>query len=362
MSERPRVLQVCPDPAIGGGMAEAMRGLLGSPLADEFRLELLPTYRGPQPLRRVAVFAAALFRLCVWSLRGRGRVVHVHATVRGSAYRKSVCVLLAHLLRRRVVLQVHSGAGDIAAFRARLGGLRLALIGAALRRADAVLAVSEASAAALREAGVGEPVAAAGIGIVPNPAPQVDAFERVEPEGGPVRVAYLGGFANPAKGGDVLTEALALALAREAPIEVALAGPGEPPPETAALIAAQPALRWLGWLDPEAKDELLRESPVFVMSSRSEGLPMALLEAMAYGMAVVATAVGGIPEVVDDGVNGLLVAPERPDVLAEALVGLASDPVLREGLGRAARERAERLDAVEVASRLARVYSRLGTP
>jgi glycosyltransferase involved in cell wall biosynthesis len=360
MSERPRVLQVCPDPAIGGGMAEAMRGLLASPLADAFRLELLPTYRGPRPLRRVAVFAAALVRLCAWSLRGRGRVVHVHATVRGSAYRKAVCVLLADLLRRRVVLQVHSGAGDIAAFRARLGGLRLALIGAALRRADAVLAVSEASAAALRAAGVGESVAAE-IGVVPNAAPQVDPFERVEPEGGPVRVVYLGGFANPAKGGDVLTEALALVLAREAPIEVALAGPGEPPPETAALIAAQPALRWLGWLDAEAKDRLLRESPVFVMSSRSEGLPMALLEAMAYGMAVVATAVGGIPEVVEDGVDGLLVAPERPDVLAEALVGLAADPVLREGLGRAARDRAVRLDAVEVASRLARVYVRLGS-
>src|SRR5918993_349100 len=116
MSERPRVLQVCPDPEIGGGMAEAMKGLLSSPLADHFRLELLPTYRGPQPLRRVGVLALAL--------------------------------------RRRVVLQVHSGAGDIAAFRGRLRGWRLALIGAALRRADAVLAVSEASATALREAGV----------------------------------------------------------------------------------------------------------------------------------------------------------------------------------------------------------------
>ena len=360
MSERPRVLQVCPDPEIGGGMAEAMRSLLASPLADRFRLEVLPTYRSPSPLPRVGIFVAALVRLGAWSVRGRGGVVHVHATVRGSAYRKAVCVLLAHLLRRRVVLQVHSGAGDIAAFRARLGGLRLALIGAALRRADAVLAVSEASAAALREAGVGEELAPGGIVVVPNAAPQVEPFERGPvPEGGPVRVAYLGGFANPAKGGDVLTEALSLALEGGAALEVAMAGPGEPSPEAAALIAASPSLRWLGWLDADARHGLLRDSPVFVMSSRSEGLPMALLEAMAYGMAVVATAVGGIPEVVSDGVDGVLVEPGRPGDLADALVDLAADRELRERLGRAARQRAERLDVVEVADRLAGVYAGL---
>jgi glycosyltransferase involved in cell wall biosynthesis len=356
MSERPRVLQVCPDPAIGGGMAEAMRGLLGSPLADRFRLEVLATYRGPRPLRRAAVFGAALLRLSAWCQRGRGRLVHVHATVRGSSYRKAVCVLLAHALRRRVVLQVHSGAGDIAAFRAKLGGgLRLALIGAAMRRADAVLAVSEASAEALREAGAGVEE----IVVVPNAAPEVAGFERPEPDGGPVGVAYLGGFANPAKGGEVLIAALELALKEGAPIEVTLAGPGEPPPAARALIEARPEVRWRGWLDREAKDGLLREARVFVMSSRSEGLPMALLEAMAYGMAVVATAVGGIPEVVEDGVDGVLVEAGDAEELAEAIADLATDSGLRKRLARAARARAERLDDVEVAGRLTRVYERL---
>ncbi len=118
---------------------------------------------------------------------------------------------------------------------------------------------------------------------------------------------------------------------------VTLAGPGEPPPAAAALLAAQPGLGWLGWLGAEEKDRLLRESSVFVMSSLSEGLPMALLEAMAYGMAVVATAVGGIPEVVDDGVDGLLVEAGSSRRIADALLRLAGDPALRERLGAAAR-------------------------
>ena len=83
-------------------------------------------------------------------------------------------------------------------------------------------------------------------------------------------------------------------------------------------------------------DTLLRVAPtIFVMPSRSEGLPMALLEAMAYGMAVVATRVGGIPEVVDDGVDGLLVPTEDPAAIATALRGLAADPSLRERLAAA---------------------------
>lgn len=342
-----------PDPAIGGGMAAALRSLLESPLSRRYELDVVPTYRGTAPLPRLALFLQALLRLATWSLRGRGRIVHVHATVRGSAYRKSVCVLLARALRRRVVLHVHSGAGDIAAFAATRGRLSLALFRAAFGAADAVLAVSGASAEALRRAyGVGA------VGVVPNAAPAVPPFTREPAPGEPVRVAYLGGFANPAKGGDVLLAALPELLAAPAPPRLTLAGPGELPAAAAAL-AAGPGVEWAGWLGPEEKDALLREAEVFVMPSRSEGLPMALLEAMAYGMAVVATRAGGIPEVVDDGVDGCLVPAEDPGALAAALAGLSADPERRRQLGEAARRRAEALDVDEVAGRLEALYDSL---
>jgi glycosyltransferase involved in cell wall biosynthesis len=75
---------------------------------------------------------------------------------------------------------------------------------------------------------------------------------------------------------------------------------------------------------------------LFCLPSRWEGLPNALLEAMALGLPVVASAVDGVPEVVTDGVTGLLVPPERPDLLAKALRRLADDPALRASLGAAA--------------------------
>jgi len=335
-------------------MAAVLRGLLESPLATRFELEVDSTYRGPARLDGIVVFAAALVRLAVWSLRGRGRIVHIHATVRGSSYRKAICVILAKVLRRRVVLQMHSGAGDIAAFAGGRGRIDLMALRRAFGLADRVLAVSAASAAALSRAYALEDIV-----VVPNPAPPVVALERsaTEPDD-PIEAVFLGGFANPAKGGDVMLASAAIASARDPRLRLILAGPGELPAAGAELVA-RGRVEWAGWLDARRKDEVLRRSRIFVMSSRSEGLPMALLEAMSYGLAIVATDVGGISEVAGSGEEALLVPGEDPEALATALCALAEDADLRGRLAAAATEKAAGLSGGVVAESIAAVYESL---
>jgi len=80
---------------------------------------------------------------------------------------------------------------------------------------------------------------------------------------------------------------------------------------------------------------------VFVLSSRWEGCPNVVLEAMAHGLPVVATAVGGVPELVEHGASGLLVPPAHPRALADAITRLLEDPELCATMGRAGRARAE---------------------
>jgi glycosyltransferase involved in cell wall biosynthesis len=265
--------------------------------------------------------------------------------------RKSICLLLARALRRRTILHMHSGPGDIARERARLGPLRVALFQLAFRAADVVLAVSAASAAAL-EAAYG----ASGVVVVPNAAPEAPAVPAGRGEE-PLRALYLGGFANPVKGGEELLEALGQRDVEA--LGVVLCGPGELPANGRELLNRRPEIEWRGWLEEAEKEELLREAAIFVLPSTSEGLPMAVLEAMAWGRAIVATAVGGVPDVVADEVEALLVPPGDAAALAAAMAKLAADGELRERLGGAARARARRLNAEEVTGRLESIYAEL---
>jgi glycosyltransferase involved in cell wall biosynthesis len=93
-----------------------------------------------------------------------------------------------------------------------------------------------------------------------------------------------------------------------------------------------------------------------VLPSHEEGLPNAVLEAMAAGLPVIATSVGGTPEIVAEGVTGLLVRPHAPHELAAAIARLTGDPRLREDLGAAGRRAAWHLSVGTCAARHEAVY------
>lgn len=97
--------------------------------------------------------------------------------------------------------------------------------------------------------------------------------------------------------------------------------------------------------------EQLARMDAFVLASRTEGLPLSIIEAMAAGLPVVATAVGGVPELVEDGVTGRLVPPGDADALTEPLRELANDPALCARMGRAGRRAAEHKFSLDVAAR-----------
>ncbi|RPI29133.1 MAG: glycosyltransferase family 1 protein [Chloroflexota bacterium] len=104
----------------------------------------------------------------------------------------------------------------------------------------------------------------------------------------------------------------------------------------------------------------LQAADLFVLPSATEGLSNALLEAMAAGLAVVATSVGGASDVIEQGVSGRLVPPDRPDLLLEAINGLLAGPELRRRFGQAGRERMiSEYSLPSVAGRLKELYERI---
>jgi len=152
-------------------------------------------------------------------------------------------------------------------------------------------------------------------------------------------LTHVGRFAPP-KNHALLVEAFAQVRA-DAPLYLLLVGGGELEDavrEQVAGLDLESRVRFLGIRADVA--DILRASDVFVLSSRVEGNPMSVMEAMAAGLPVVSTAVGGVPELVREGVTGLLVPSEDAGALAQAMQALVDDPVRRQAMGAAARQHA----------------------
>jgi len=209
-----------------------------------------------------------------------------------------------------------------------------------MRSLPAVVAVSRAKAEQLRRRGVPEAL----IRVIPNsvsmppvggalPAPRIALGVSAETP----LVGYLGRLA-PIKGVDVLMQAFARVRRECDTARLVVAGDGPARGELGELAASlgiADAVDWMGFVDDT--ETVYAACDVVALPSRDEGLPMTLLEAMGYARAVVAADVGGVGEVVQDGVNGRLVPSEDPDRLAAVLVELLLDGPQRARLGRAAR-------------------------
>ena len=135
------------------------------------------------------------------------------------------------------------------------------------------------------------------------------------------------GRLSPEKGIDILLNAVQSIKG----INVLIAGSG-PEINNYTGVPKTGAIRFLGDLDRREIQKLMWQSTLFVLPSRYEGMPMALLEAMACSCPVIATAVGGIPEVIEDYKSGLLVRPEDPEELTHAIETMLADAQLRERL------------------------------
>ena len=222
----------------------------------------------------------------------------------------------------------------------------------ALRSATVVLANAATVAAHLER---DDGISPARIAIVPNGL-DVAAFDAAARalatpaplgDGGSPTVLTIARMTYPAKGHDDLLHAAAL-VRRRADVRFVLVGDGPRETEVRRLARELGLADHVVFLGRRADvPALLQRADVVCHPSRKEGLPNAVMEAMAAARPIVATTAGGTPELVQDGIHGLLVPPQRPAELAEKILTLVNDRARGHALGAAARLRIERCFSVE---------------
>jgi glycosyltransferase involved in cell wall biosynthesis len=263
------------------------------------------------------------------------RRLRPNAVVCQTAYDAAAALVARRLARVpvQIVVEVHADwrtstrlYGSPA--RRAVGGLGDAVAAWALRRADTVRPVSPFTAALVRELGV-EPVDAfpAFMDLEPFERPVVDLPGRPQ--------ALFVGVFERYKNVDGLAAAWDL-VAQTSPAALRLVGTGSRT-NIAARLVRERGVRWDERLTPDGVAEALDESWVLVLPSRSEGMGRVIVEAFCRGRGVVGTRAGSIPDLVEDGVSGLLVEPGDPAALARALVRVLGDRALADQLGQGAR-------------------------
>jgi len=302
-------------------------------------LTVTPLLPGPARLSRAlpAAFARAL-------RAARGADVIVGGMEWMPTFLAAAC---AARHRRPAVAVVHT---DLARFHAhdRLPPGAWWLLRRALGACHAVVAV----APGVRDAVAALGVAPARIHVIPNPVPR---FGIARAPAGPAPRLLSVGRLHPAKGHDLALEAAALLGGDSFVWDILGAGPaGDDLRRRAAAPALGGRVRFAGFQsDPRP---WLAAADLFVLASRVEGLPLALLEAMAAGLPVVATRCGrGVEDALEDGAAGVLVPPDDPGALAAAIRALLADPERRRALGEAARRRSRDFDPGPIAERYERL-------
>ena len=337
-----RVLLVGKGPPDRGGISAFMQTLLAGELKASHRIGLLNLYRDEVlhggRFTRANITRTLADARSLWRASRQADVVHINTALVPSAtlLRAGLLALVARAAGARAIVHAHSGRIDLWL----TTPLRRLLVRLALAPADRVLTVSESSRRYLARSLGSSRVTLVDNGIDPS------GYGPVEPAHQPPAILFAG-VLSPRKGLIDLIKASSLLQRRGLAHQLlVVGGPPEEGPQAEAetLEAANGApVRFLGTQPHDEMARLYRSVDVFCLPSWWEAMPLTILEAMASGLPVVASTVGDIPRAIDDGVTGRLVAPQQPEALADALDPLLRDPQLRASMGRAGRQRVERL-------------------
>lgn len=359
---KPKILMIGPGQGKPGGIL-ALTDALVPVLAQDVDLLYFPTVQryansemGQLSWRNIRLALNQYGRFLRHLTRFRPDLVHIHTSQGLGWLKDTFYVALSRLYGRRLILHVHAAEYD--ALVGRKSRLQQAYTRFMLNRAEAVIAVSTEWKKALSRLVPAERIHPFRPCLdVAAYSPSPIQFSVSEP----VNALFLGTI-GARKGAFDLIEAMQF-IPERTPLRLWLAGGGEKEGDLAkarrkiAELGLEDRCELIGIVQGQAKTDLLQKSHIFVLPSYNEGLPFAIIEAMAAGLAIVATPVGGIPEVVHQGQNGLLVAPGDQEALAASLLRLTADSTLRQHMGQQNRHIAcQELDVRPYARRLVALY------
>jgi glycosyltransferase involved in cell wall biosynthesis len=347
-----KVLMLGPDLSNKGGVAAVVNIYLAAWDPGKYDVKHIATFVNGPKFVKLLVALRAIVQFFYWVCRWKPNILHMHFSSNASFYRKSLFVVLAKIIRLKTILHCH--APDFDVFYGRRSALGQRYIHAILNYADRLLVVAEQWRRYFEHLALDVPVL-----TLYNPV--VYPSDTSHPTDHRPVVLSLGRLGQRKGTYDTL-QAIPQVLETCPEAEFWFGGDGDVEQVRSILSATSwgKQVRLLGWVRGKEKEETLAQASVFLLPSYHEGLPVALLEAMACGLPVISTPVGGIPELVIDGETGFLIPPGDTRAMARKVTALLSDAELRGRIGTNARRCIkDKFEAKAIIEQLFSVYDTL---
>lgn len=334
-----------------GGISAVVNVYQASGLFERWPIQYISTHRDGGKVTKLIQACRAAWQMLWLVVKDNVAVLHIHASSGPSFWRKAFVILIAKLFGVPYIYHLHGGL--FPEFFKNSGVLIRQFIRLVFQKAEIVIVLSEEWK---RWAQVNFDCQR--LKVIANPI-SIPPLSSNRESG---CLLFLGRLGHN-KGIYEIVEAISR-LAPDFPeIRLLAAGDGEleQVQDKAVVLGVADHVEILGWVTGDAKNELLMRASIYVLPSHAENLPMSVLEAMAAGLPVISTPVGGIPSAIDEGVEGLLVPPGDVASLTDAIRRLLADDVLRRRMGDAARTKAiAKFSAEKVVADLENVYAELG--
>lgn len=347
-----QIIMLGPSLNVNGGITSVEKLILQY-MPSDVKIRHIATHVEGSLVSRIAVFSKAIIKVLFTLLGTDINLVHIHISQRGSVYRQAILAFLVWLFRKPIVIHAHGS--EFTSFYLKLQTWQKKIFNWIFSKSSRFLVLSESwKKFYINNLGLQENQ----IIILPNPV-KLPLEVPIRLEKKQLNFIFLGRICQR-KGAFDLIKAFANLniLAQKEVCCLTLAGDGE-------IEKAQQLIESLnltnhihltGWVAQEERDNLLAKADIFVLPSYNEGLPMALLEAMGWGLPVITTPVGGISEVINTGENGLLFNPGNIQQLSDSMNALAKNKGLRDYLGNNARASVTPLDINKYSVSLRDIY------
>ena len=312
-----KILMLGPSLNSKGGISQVINDYKKAGFFQNFSIIFIPTYDDKCNLQKIKFCFSALLKyiFCIKKIS----IVHIHVSWGWSFRRKLIFIVISNLLRRKTVLHVHGSKFDV--WYNEISYFEKFIIRYILRRVDKVIALTNEWELKLKKI---EPNLNST--ILPNSVNYNDWRRKRKKTfpSLPYKILFLGRLEKRKGIYDILE---ALEYLPEGMFQFTLAGDGEINKVKKMInsIKSKNEVLIPGWVQSVDKNKLLKSSDLFVLPSYNEGLPISILEAMASGLPVISTPIGGIPNVVIDGLNGFLIPVGNSEILARKILEIFRD-------------------------------------